>query len=798
MTAGTAENIDAFLSHPDQDFHSLLMQAPVAIVVFKGPEYIIELANDLYLPIAGKTREELINKPAFEAMPVAASQGFIELLDNIRTTGQPVNLREHKTFIEKDGKLDTTYLNIAYQPIKDADDSVAKIMVLVTDVTEQVKTRLKIEEERAILISTREQLDLSISAGNIGVWHWSVKDDVLTWSKEQRNIYGLKEDELFGGKVKDFHAFVVEEDLPRVLAAREKNVDSQYQFRIRRKDGKIRWLQARSRSVYKDGALKYLTGVNIDITDQKTAEEKIRESEQRFVAAVKAVQGILWTNSANGEMQGEQPGWADLTGQSYDEYQGYGWSKAVHPDDAQPTIDAWTEAVSEGKTFVFEHRLKRKDGKWGRFSIRAIPVLENDGSIREWVGVHTDITQQRHAEIALLESERRLRSFAGELEKLVAERTKELRDKNIELENSQSFLQQLIDSSVEYIFVLDKELRFVAGNKPYERTMQLTRGAYKGTYLTDINPDVKGSFQYECLMKALNGETVHLDKRSSIAKPSIFVDTYFIPLKFQDKIEGVIIMSRDVTDIVETEKLLEQKNKELERSNEDLLQFAHVASHDLKEPVRKVSIFGKLIGNEFGDAMPGKAKVYLSKIDNAARRMNAMIDGVLLYSSMDSPEHENEIIDLNELLQQIVADLEVVINEKRAVVKYANLPRIKGLSILIYQLFYNLINNSLKFSKSNVTPVIEVVEEPITTHAKVGHGTNNSVRILVKDNGIGFDNKVSHKIFRTFSRLHAKDKFEGTGLGLALCKKIVQRHGGTIEADGKPDEGATFIITLPA
>ena len=141
------------------------------------------------------------------------------------------------------------------------------------------------------------------------------------------------------------------------------------------------------------------SGAAIAITDK----ERLRESEQRFCAAIEAVEGILWTNNAAGEMAGEQPGWASLTGQTYDEYQGYGWSKAVHPDDTQPSIDAWKAAVAERRTFVFEHRVRRRDGQWRLFSIRAVPTFDADGRLREWVGVHTDITEVRANERALRE-----------------------------------------------------------------------------------------------------------------------------------------------------------------------------------------------------------------------------------------------------------------------------------------------------------------------------------------------------------------------------------------------------------
>jgi PAS domain S-box-containing protein len=157
----------------------------------------------------------------------------------------------------------------------------------------------------------------------------------------------------------------------------------------------------------------------IDVTEKVEARKKLEESKQRFQAAVGAVEGIIWTNNADGQMEGEQPGWAALTGQSFDEYQGYGWSKAIHPEDAQPTIDAWNDAVLHKKHFVFEHRVKLKNNTWGIFSVKAIPVLNSDGAIVEWVGVHTDITEQKHAEkelvgalLQLEKSEEKFRTLA--------------------------------------------------------------------------------------------------------------------------------------------------------------------------------------------------------------------------------------------------------------------------------------------------------------------------------------------------------------------------------------------------
>lgn len=184
------------------------------------------------------------------------------------------------------------------------------------------------------------------------------------------------------------------------------------EYRVRAADGSYRWaIDAGAPRLGPKGEFLGMVGSVLDIAERRAAEEQLRLSENRFRAAIDAVEGILWTNDAQGRMTGEQPGWARLTGQTREEYQGYGWSSVVHPDDAQATVDAWNEAVEARRTFVFEHRLRRRDGSWGIFGIQAIPALGPDGEIREWVGIHTDITLQRTAETALKSERDRIRGY---------------------------------------------------------------------------------------------------------------------------------------------------------------------------------------------------------------------------------------------------------------------------------------------------------------------------------------------------------------------------------------------------
>jgi signal transduction histidine kinase len=237
--------------------------------------------------------------------------------------------------------------------------------------------------------------------------------------------------------------------------------------------------------------------------------------------------------------------------------------------------------------------------------------------------------------------------------------------------------------------------------------------------------------------------------------------------------------------------LVDERTKELQRSNEDLQQFAHVASHDLKEPVRKIRTFGLRLKNELADNLNENSRLYTEKILESAMRMSTMIEGVLTYSSLDAIEEKFELLDLNTIVADIRDDLELPIQQKGATIQCDELPKIEGVRVLIYQLLYNLINNSLKFSKESVKPVIAIGGSSFSSDGK------GYLKIVVTDNGIGFDPDYNASIFNTFTRLHSKSKIDGTGLGLSLSKKIVERHHGVIWAEGVKNVGATFTISLP-
>ncbi len=208
--------------------------------------------------------------------------------------------------------------------------------------------------------------------------------------------------------------------------------------------------------------------------------------------------------------------------------------------------------------------------------------------------------------------------------------------------------------------------------------------------------------------------------------------------------------------------------------------------------MRKIKTFGGRIQDEFQHLLPEKGTMFLEKIMSATERLYAMIDGVLSHSMLSSENDQlQDKVDLNVVMKTIESDLEVLMLEKKAMLRADLLPELQGSSVLLYQLFYNLVNNSIKFAKNGVEPIIHV------SYSRLDEDGREFARIVLRDNGIGFDAGDAEHIFRNFTRLHSRDKYEGTGLGLALCRRITQRHGGSITAQGMPGEGAEFTVLLP-
>ncbi|MCF6132027.1 sensor histidine kinase [Flavobacterium wongokense] len=268
--------------------------------------------------------------------------------------------------------------------------------------------------------------------------------------------------------------------------------------------------------------------------------------------------------------------------------------------------------------------------------------------------------------------------------------------------------------------------------------------------------------------------------------------------KLGDKI--LIGTNSDVTDEVLASLSLEQQNLELEASNKELVAFNYAASHDLQEPLRKIQTFVSRLSEKEGNSLSETGKEYMERINNSVERMRILIEDLLQYSRTTKNEKVFEDTDLNELLDNAKLDLAQFIEEKGAKITNQSLPELKVIPFQIQQLFINLINNSLKYSKAGIPPDIKISCKKVTAADEELIPKSNKekfYKITFKDNGIGFEQEYAEKIFVLFNRLHNKNEYEGTGIGLAICKKIVENHRGFISATGKPNAGATFTIYLP-
>lgn len=266
---------------------------------------------------------------------------------------------------------------------------------------------------------------------------------------------------------------------------------------------------------------------------------------------------------------------------------------------------------------------------------------------------------------------------------------------------------------------------------------------------------------------------------------------FIVDISAQKQIDQTLKDNRELKEIqqqlFENQSELQQKVIELNRSNYELEQFAHLASHDLQEPLRKLFFYTDVLKKKYNANLDSSGHAMLNNMTLAASRMKELISDLLSYSQLQQQKLKFETVDLNEILSEIVKDLDIIIKEKKAKITVGNLPVVSGNPLRLRQLFTNLISNALKYSKQDTPPVVEVI-------ASV---EDENFLIRVKDNGIGFEEQYREKIFGLFERLHTRDQFPGTGIGLSICKRIVELHNGSIEADSVPNEYAVFSVTLP-
>ena len=376
----------------------------------------------------------------------------------------------------------------------------------------------------------------------------------------------------------------------------------------------------------------------------------------------------------------------------------------------------------------------------------------------------------------------------------------ELRRASTELDASRNEFFDLYESAPVAFVTVDEKGIVELANRAAARMLTGNDNFLKDRLFSRLVYSADLSIYFSCLKKvAMNGAVPPCELRL-VGRHGLLVHVQMevVPKKDGKEVNHWRLTLVDITERKEQEAALRkardelelrvrERTAELERKNKELQQFAFIASHDMHEPLRKIQTFGSLMEEKTGDRLGEEQKDYLSRMIGAADRMREVLDALLRYSRVETKGEEFRPTDLNDVVKWAVNDLEIQIKEAGSRVEIDPLPKVSGDTAQLRQLFQNLISNAVKYQRPGIKSVIRIYGEQ-----KDGTG-----RVFVEDDGIGFEEKYLDKIFEPFQRLHGRSEYQGIGIGLAICRKIVERHGGTITATSTPGKGSTFIVTLP-
>lgn len=527
-----------------------------------------------------------------------------------------------------------------------------------------------------------------------------------------------------------------------------------------------------------EGKVLAAMALALDISERKWAEESLKVSEYRqrqlaetlemeralLAAVLENLPVGVWVARLHGELilknqeadriwAGEAPLLENI--EAYPEY------KAWFADSGMPlTPEDYpvAKALRTGQPVApLELKIQRFDGSQGTVLVSATPLKDQSGETRGVVGVNVDISERKMAENELRLSEERFqKAFNTSPNTLVVSR---MEDGQIEMIND-AFEKQFGYKREEVLGRTSLELNLFADPRQREEIVQEMQAQ---GFLRDCELDVRKR----------SGEI----RRALLSAERLLLDGE----------DFILTILTDITEQKKGEETLKAYARELERSNRDLQEFAFVASHDLQEPLRKIETLATLIESQDHN-LSSEQLEHLALLRKSARRMQTLVSGLLQLSRLSTHAQPFEQVDLGEVVKEVLVDLEVQVRRSKGCVEVSNLPVVEADPIQMRQLFQNLIGNALKFQPEERPPLVKVTSS---------RPSPETVEIQVRDNGIGFDAAQAERIFQPFQRLVGRSEYEGSGMGLALCRKIVQRHGGEIQAQSKPGEGSAFIVTLP-
>ena len=602
------------------------------------------------------------------------------------------------------------------------------------------------------------------------------------------------------------------------------------------------------------------SGTLIDITERKNSERILTESEERLRFMADSMPQLVWITRPDGYHEYYNQRWYDYTGTTPGSTDGEGWNNLFHPADQARARRVWKKSLKTGDPYEIEYRLYHAETDTYRWVIgRAMPFRDASGTITKWYGTCTDIDDQKHiaSQQTILSSISKELATSLDKAKTLQKLTKlcvpEMADWcSVDLYTKEKGFEQVsvahadkqkLGQAIEYrkrnplhiddgtalplvvrtgkpefyptitddmikAYVTDPENRkfmLSIGMRsmmivPLREGNEVIGGisfvaSESGRHFSEDDFTMANELANRVSLALTNAKLYsdsvgELNRRKTLEK-ELRIEKQRLESRVKERTKQLQLTNQGLREEIDrrqsAEKVLNEYSEELNRSNKELEDFAYVASHDLQEPLRKIQAFGNLLLAEYGDSLGIDGADYLQRMHSAANRMSTLIEDLLAFSRVTRSQQQWQDVDLNVTVQDITSDLETRITDAKAELIVGKLPVVSADPTHMRQLFQNLVGNAVKFHRPNVPPVVTVRSRP----KKTGY------EIRVSDNGIGFDEKYLDRIFAVFQRLHERSNYEGTGIGLAVCRKIVERYGGTITAESTKNKGSTFIIWLP-
>lgn len=782
------------IANSEAKFRSLIEQAPVATCLFVGRDMVIELANDIMLQYWGKGNG-VIGLPLKDGLPELRSQEFLQILDDVYTSGIAHSGTEVPVILELSGIPGTYYFDFTYKPIVDAGGNIYAVMNMAIDVTERVLVRQKVWESQKELIDLFEQSPIGIAIMNGNDLVFSLANSFYG------QLVGRNHDELihkpFLEALPELEGQGYDALLREVLITGAPYISHESGVDIHR-NGKLEKIYVNLTFQPRRDVSNAITGVMVvatDVTQQVLSKQRVEASEAKVRSVVDAAPASIVLFSGENFV-------IDMFNQAFLEFVDRGHEingkpllEAIPEIEGQESLRLLREVWLTGKT---SHSFGRpvslvKHGELclNYYNVTYTPLFDTDGKVYAILDIAIDVTESIMARQAIEKAEASLRG-AIELAELG---TWNLNPVTGEVTYSERLLQW-------FGFDADKEdlddVFDAIHEKDREKIIRATMAA--------IQPGSAGIYdeEYTVVHKITGRERIlHAQGKAFFNADG---HAYLLSGTAQDitaqrKIQTAL--ENEVKDRTEELRManreLEDANRSLINSNEELAQYAYVASHDLQEPLRKISMFSNLLSERDEEKVH---KPIIDKILNSSRRMSLLIKDLLEFSRLLNPDVRFMKTDLQAIVAAVEDDFELLIEEKEAILEIDNLPVIDAVPLQMNQLFYNLISNALKFVTQNTQPRVIICYKKLDREEAADYIYNADILtdyclITVSDNGIGIEEQYTKQIFDVFKRLHGRDEYYGSGIGLAICRRIVNNHNGSISIKSEIGKGTTFYIVLP-